>query len=209
MRHGINKKITLNNEVGPITVNIPPPIPAQVQTVEPRNTALRGSFKDFYHSDIKSFAPSGSSFVEKAANYIKRNEGVKNKMYRDKGFWSIGIGHLITPQEYNFYKNRILSDKEILDLFNKDLNKKIQLAKSHFGAKFDSFSENLKIAIIDGYFRGDLSGSPRARELLRRGNYQAAAKEYLNNDEYRAALASGSGVAKRMQRNAEIMAREN
>jgi hypothetical protein len=130
-------------------------------------------------------------------------------MYRDKGFWSIGIGHLITPQEYNFYKNRILSDKEILDLFNKDLNKKIQLAKSHFGAKFDSFSENLKIAIIDGYFRGDLSGSPRARELLRRGNYQAAAKEYLNNKEYKDALASGSGVAKRMQRNAEIMAREN
>lgn len=211
MRPGLKSKISLNNEVGPITVDIPPPMHSQVQIVEPYSTAPGNSFKKFYHSNVKSFAaPQTNIFLNKASEYIKRNEGVRNKLYRDsKGYWTVGIGHLVTPQEYNTFKNKTLSDQEVMDLFNKDLNKKIQLAKSHFGAKFDSFSDDLKIAIIDGYFRGDLSGSPRTRDLLRRGNYQAAAKEYLNNKEYKAALASGSGVAKRMQRNAEIMSREN
>lgn len=203
-----NKRKILSNET-PITVKLPPVQPAYTQTVD-RQTAGHGSnFKDFYQSNIKSFAPDAASFYDKAANYIKRNEGVRNKLYRDsKGYWTIGIGHLVTPQEYNLFKGKQLTQQEIMDLFKKDLDKKIQLAKSYFGAKFESFSDDLKIAIIDGYFRGDLSQSPRTRELLRRGNFKAAAKEYLNNDEYRAALTSGSGVAKRMQGNAIIMSRE-
>jgi len=210
MRPGQKGKIILNNEVGPITVNLPPPMHTQVQVAEPQKTAQGNSFKSFYQSNIKSFEPvQNNSFVDKAAEYIKRNEGVRNRLYKDsKGYWTVGIGHLVTPQEYNTFKNKTLTDKEVLDLFNKDLNKKIQLAKSYFGSKFDTFSDDLKIAIIDGYFRGDLPGSPRTKDLLRRGNYKGAAKEYLNNKEYQAALASGSGVAKRMQRNAEIMSRE-
>lgn len=204
---GLTRK--LNNEVAPVTVNIPPPMPAHVQTVDPRQNKS-DNFKSFYQSNLKTFdQPVISSLIAKASEYIKRNEGVKNRLYKDtRGNWTIGIGHLVTPKEYNNFKGRVLTNEEVLDLFKQDLNKKMLLAKSYFGPVFNTFSDNLKIAILDGYFRGDLPGSPRARELLRKGNFAAAAKEYLNNNEYRDALATGSGVAKRMQRNAQIMSAE-
>lgn len=199
------------NEDASITLNIPPPRPAIIQTVN-QQQGKPDNFKSFYQSGIKSFAQSNtekSDLLKKAADYIKQNEGVKNIMYKDsKGHWTIGIGHLVTPQEYTLFKNRKLTNEEVLNLFKKDMEKKLQLAKSYFGQAFNTFSPSLQIAILDGYFRGDLSGSPRTKELLRQGNFTAAAKEYLNNNEYRAAVASGSGVAKRMQRNAAIMAAE-
>lgn len=202
----------LNIEVGPITVNIPPPLPTHVHTVAAQQPGAGSNFKDFYQSSIKSFNKpemQQQSLTIKAADYIKRNEGVKNTLYKDsKGFWTIGIGHLVTPEEYKNFKGKVLSDREVLNIFQKDLDKKMSLVKSHFGSAFDNFSQNLQIAILDGYFRGDLSGSPRTRKLLLSNNFKAAAKEYLNNNEYRAALASGSGVAKRMQRNAAIIAAE-
>lgn len=202
----------LNIEVGPITVNIPPPLPSQVHTVADQQPAAGSSFKNFYQSSIKSFNKpeiQQSSLINKAADYIKRNEGIKNTLYKDsKGYWTIGIGHLVTPEEYKTFKGKVLSDKEILELFQKDLNKKMSLVRSHFGSAFDNYSQDLQIAILDGYFRGDLAGSPRTRKLLLGNNFKAAAKEYLNNNEYKAALSSGSGVAKRMQRNAAIIAAE-
>lgn len=199
----------LNNEMGPITVNIPPPMPAHVQTVTTQQTGTGSNFKDFYHSSIKTFAPIGGSFLEKAAEYIKRNEGKKNTLYKDtKGYWTVGIGHLVTSQEFNNFKGRKLTDQEVLSLFKQDLNKKMALVRKHFGAAFDTYSPNLQIAILDGYFRGDLSGSPETRKLLLARKFKEAAKEYLDNKEYRAALVSGSGVATRMQRNAAIMAAE-
>ncbi len=203
----------LNIEVGPITVNIPPPLPTHVHTVAAQQPTAGSNFKDFYQSSIKSFNKPDlqqHSLIVKAADYIKRNEGVRNTLYKDsKGYWTIGIGHLVTPEEYKNFKGRTLSEQEVLNLFQKDLNKKMSLVRSHFGPVFDSFSQNLQIAILDGYFRGDLAGSPRTRKLLLSNNFKAAAKEYLNNNEYKAALASGSGVAKRMQRNAAIIAAEN
>lgn len=199
----------VNNEA-PVAVNLPPPPPAVVHTIPSQNAGKDGSFKNFYHSSVKSFAaPQAGDFLKRAAEYIKRNEGVRNKLYKDsKGYWTIGIGHLVTPQEYELYKGKVLTEREILELFQKDMNKKLQLVKSYFGKAFDSYSEQLRIAILDGYFRGDLPGSPEARRLLKDGKFKQAAREYLNNKEYKAAVASGSGVASRMSKNAAIMAAE-
>lgn len=191
-----------------ITFSIPPPPPAQVQTVDAQKASSSPSFSGFYRSNVKSF-DNTNSFIKRAADYIKRNEGVRNKLYKDsKGKWTVGIGHLVTPQEYNRFAGRTLSDSEVLELFNKDIQSKLFLVRQHFGSKFDNYSDNLKIAILDGYFRGDLSGSPKARALLKAGDFDGAAREYLNNAEYRKAQATGSGVAARMQRNASIMSSE-
>lgn len=189
----------------PITFNPPPPPPAHVQHVDPSSSAAaRGSFKDFYHSNIPSFN-ADSSFVHKAANYIKKNEGIRNKLYRDsKGLWTIGIGHLVKPEEMLLFKGKTLSSEYIETLFKKDIEEKMTLIRKHFGNIFNSFPEAVKIAVLDGYFRGDLPGSPNTRELLKAGNFKLAAKEYLNNKEYKQAVSTGSGVASRMQRNAEL-----
>ena len=203
MHFGNKNKIINSNEamdVPPIQFNVPA---AHVQTVSSDQAAAsKGNFKDFYKSNVTSFN-ANSMFIHKAAEYIKTNEGVKSKLYKDsKGKWTIGIGHLVTSDELENYKGRALDDKEIESLFAKDMSLKIGHIKQYFGSVYDSFPDNVKIAIIDGYFRGDLSGSPETKKLLKAGLFKQAAREYLNNKEYRAAVASGSGVALRMQRNA-------
>ena len=206
------KVVSIKEDVdtGKVVFNVPAWPAAQVQKVAPQRTSDAPAFKDFYTSDVKSFAQViNDPFLKKAADYIKRNEGVKSRLYKDsKGFWTIGIGHLVTPNEMSYYRGRTLSQEEIYDLFAKDMQKKLSLVKKHF-PKYNSYSDELKIAILDGYFRGDLAHSDKTRALLNAGKFKAAAKEYLNHDEYRAALASGSGVAPRMQRNARIFAAQS
>lgn len=149
------------------------------------------------------------AFISKAYQYIKAHEGVRNEMYKDiYGNWTIGIGHLVKPEEMKLYSGRKLSDKEVEDLFVKDITNKVALIRKHFGKDFEKYSDGMKVAILDGYFRGDLSGSPKTRMLLKSRRFPEAAKEYLNNKEYEAAKKSGSGVAKRMKHNAQTIANE-
>jgi len=56
-------------------------------------------------------------------SFITQLEGKKNKAYKDsKGLMTIGVGHLIKPNE-SYLLNKTLTDKEINDLLKKDLIK--------------------------------------------------------------------------------------
>jgi hypothetical protein len=136
---------------------------------------------------------------------LKKEEGVRAKMYKDHyGNPTIGIGHLITPEELPYYRNRTLSQKEIMDLLNKDIDWKLSLIKKDF-PKYDSYPFDLKMMIANGYFRGDLAGSPRTKMLIKQGKFKQAADEYLDNVEYRREAKAKSGVYKRMLHNANIL----
>lgn len=148
-----------------------------------------------------------NDFLHDAFNYIKKHEGVFNTMYRDiYGHWTIGIGHLIKPGEFKKFQGKTLSDAEVEQIFKSDIRGKLSLIQKHFGKKFDTFPNKLKIAILDGYFRGDLSGSPETRALIMQNRFPEAAKAYLNNKEYNKAKKTRSGVASRMEKNASIIA---
>jgi GH24 family phage-related lysozyme (muramidase) len=153
-------------------------------------------------------APEPDEVIVAAREYIKANEGVKNKPYKDsKGFWTVGIGHLMTPAEQKSMIGRTLSDQEVNDLFARDLASKAKMAKRELGKAYDTLPKEAKVAILDGFFRGDMSGSPEALKLIRAGKLAEAADEYLDNNEYRASVElnrSGEphGVAGRMERNA-------
>lgn len=149
---------------------------------------------------------SDDMLIHDVYEHIKQNEGVRYKMYKDVyGNWTIGIGHLVLPKEFLQFKDKTLSEAEVQQLFRVDVSKKIKMVRRTFGDKFDTFSEELKKVIIDGYFRGDLSGSPKTISLIKQGRFQDAAREYLNNAEYVRAKESGSGVARRMAQNARII----
>lgn len=156
-------------------------------------------------------APEPDEVVVAAREYIKANEGVKNQPYKDtKGFWTVGIGHLMTPQEIKSMAGRTLSDQEINDIFARDLSSKVKMAKRELGKAYDTLPKEAKVAILDGFFRGDMSGSPKALELIRAGKLPEAADEYLNNKEYRESVALNKrgkkhGVAGRMERNAAAL----
>lgn len=136
---------------------------------------------------------------------LKKEEGVVPRMYKDHyGNLTIGVGHLVTPKEVPYYSNRTLSQKEILDLLNKDIDWKISLIKKDF-PKFSQYPFELQMMITNGYFRGDLSGSPRTKMLIKQGKYKQAADEYLDNAEFKREAKAKSGVYKRMLHNANIL----
>jgi GH24 family phage-related lysozyme (muramidase) len=157
-------------------------------------------------------APKAPEDVMAAArDYIRANEGLKNRPYKDsKGLWTVGIGHLMSPDEVKQIGDRALTDQEVNEMFARDLAQKEKLARNKLGAPYDKLPTPAKVAVLDGFFRGDMSGSPRAMALIRAGKLAEAADEYLNNQEYRDSVAKNKrgerhGVAGRMERNAKAI----
>jgi GH24 family phage-related lysozyme (muramidase) len=72
---------------------------------------------------------------------------------------------------------------------------------------YDSLPEYAQSALMLAAYRGDLQQSPKFRRLFNAGEYEAAADEFLNNDDYRQAKKRGTGVAKRMEKVAERVRR--
>jgi GH24 family phage-related lysozyme (muramidase) len=154
--------------------------------------------------------------------YIVQSEGTGEKdrpgyVYRDhKGNPTIGVGHKLTPgfdpvlkgivgKDYNavISGQQPLTDDQMRQLFNHDAQSKTASARSKI-KDFDKLPTDVQNAIIDGFFRGDLSASPKTLKLMNQGDFLAAAKEYLRHDEYEAAKAAKTGVAVRMKRNADV-----
>lgn len=157
-----------------------------------------------------------SSYRDAAMKLIRKNEGVRNKLYRDsKGYYTIGVGHLVAPERVAQFKKRgAMSSEEVDALFAQDFDKREAVARRLLGESFDRMPTPVKVAVLDGVFRGDLSGSPRTLELLKEGRYSQAAVEYLDNNEYRDSVRRNRagekhGVAARMERNAEAFRQAN
>lgn len=155
--------------------------------------------------------PKIDELVKQAAAYVAANEGRRNVVYKDsKGLPTVGIGHLVTPKEKKKFEGRVLSDAEVDNLFAADIAEKMTIIRRKLGDSFDSLPAPAQIAVVDGFFRGDMSGSPKALNLIKQGKLTEAADEYLNNAEYRASVAKNKsgkahGVAARMERNADAL----
>jgi len=70
---------------------------------------------------------------------------------------------------------------------------------------YTNMPQDLKNAVLSAVYRGDLG--PETAKLLSKGEYAAAAKEYLNHKEYekRKKKNPNDGVVQRMERNAAVM----
>lgn len=153
----------------------------------------------------------GDNWEAEAAKYIEANEGRRNEPYKDsKGYLTVGVGHLVPKGQEKKYLGRKLTDAEVDELFSRDLKAKADMARKKLGESFDKLPDKAKVAVVDGFFRGDLSGSPKALKLIKEGKLKEAADEYLNHAEYRKSVESNKqgkphGVAKRMERNAEAL----
>ena len=142
-----------------------------------------------------------------AKQYIGKHEGARKEIYKDsKGKDTIGIGHLIKPGE-DFSDG--IDDAEIQKLFDKDIQERLAVTKDLFD-DFDSYPPYVQVTLLDGVYRGDLSGSPKTIKLINTGEWTKASEEYLDNREYRASVASEKagtphGIWKRMAENAKRM----
>lgn len=162
--------------------------------------------------------PSSMSDSKYVGRYISDNEGRRPTVYDDgKGNQTIGIGHMLTQNDDSLFNSLFgpinmtkirsgqlaLTENQIDKLFDYDYQKHAARAKRLF-PNFTTFPLNVKAAIIDGIYRGDLSGSPKTIRLINQDAWQAAAQEYLDNREYKGAkINKMGGVATRMDRNAK------
>tara|TARA_R110001606_G_scaffold374841_1_gene532848 strand:- start:24 stop:638 length:615 start_codon:yes stop_codon:yes gene_type:complete len=64
---------------------------------------------------------------------------------------------------------------------------------------FNILPENLRVPMLSSFYRGGLSGSPKTIELINKGDFKKAAKEFLDNKEYKKSKKEGTGVANRME----------
>lgn len=155
------------------------------------------------------------------AEYIASNEGRRSTVYDpipndNKKEPTIGVGHYLDRPDSKDVFSRVLPNvnynevyngkqsltKEQIDiLFKEDLKEYFSRTKKAV-PKFDEYPTYLKCAILDGFYRGDLSGSPKTLRLINQGSFEDAAKEYLNHSEYKNAKKNGkSGIVKRMNKN--------
>lgn len=117
---------------------------------------------------------------------------------------TIAYGHKLTADDINtgkFLKG--ITDQQAQKLMISDLEiakrKAMKLVPS-----YSSLPTNVKQALINACYRGELSNSktPNTLKLMRAGKWKAAAREYLDHDEYK----KGGGVKTRMDWNAKQFA---
>lgn len=153
-------------------------------------------------------------------DYITKEEG-KGKpgkpgfKYTDiNGHPTIGYGHLITNKSKGIFKSlfnneervtkllsgeEAMTDAEMDKLFDYDVKQKINYARKLIPS-FNTYPQYVKNAIISALYRGDIG--PKTRSYINKGEWEAAAKQYLRHDEYIKSSATKSrAIAKRMERN--------
>ena len=70
---------------------------------------------------VKKVEENIMAITQSTFNFITNFEGKRNKAYQDsKGLWTIGVGHLIKPDE-EFLKTVTLTDRDVQELFKRDL----------------------------------------------------------------------------------------
>lgn len=158
-------------------------------------------------------APDKEKSIEIIKNNIKDyirfheigNQGIRNKSYGDsKGYSTIGIGHLILDDEIGklFTKDEIskgrnkkgklinvitISDEKAEKIFERDFNSKWKSASSKYNfPSLEKYPEQLQTAIVDGFFRGDLSSRKKSGQSQARENIRSAMNAFFK---YKKAIA--------------------
>ena len=142
------------------------------------------------------------SSEEYIMNYIIDKEGFIPKAKRptrgDK--LTIGFGHTETVKP-----GQKISREAGIELLKQDLQKRLPEI-SRAIPNFNNLPVELKAPLIGEWFRGSLSQSKKTQELINKGNYSAAAKEFLKNNEYiNAARRGRSGIRGRMEEAANAI----
>ena len=159
--------------------------------------------------------PYKDPFKREVFDDILEDEGYRLLSYGDtKGNVTVGIGHLggdpsATGTGFLGAVDRTFTTPdEATTLAVKDIDEKIASARNVLTPPvYDNLSESAKLAVVNMNFRGDLIKSPATVKLIQQGKMEEAAKEFLNNDDYRRSKKAGTGIWKRFEKNAERLRR--
>ena len=105
---------------------------------------------------------------------IKKNEGYSNKPYKDQlGFYTIGYGHLIKPNEKKYF-NSTFNKEHFENVFEIDFNKSLKQYNTLFFRKFHKQAE--KELIIEMLFQLGPKGVSKFKKML---SYLNTKKKYM------------------------------
>jgi GH24 family phage-related lysozyme (muramidase) len=123
-----------------------------------------------------------------------KEEGFVPELYTDtKDVQTFGVGQTAEWLDKDFFR-------EVYPMFLKE-------AES-YSARFYSLPYDTRFALLSAVYRGDLKRTHKTAALIRNNEWEAAAEEYLNHNDYRRSKMLNAqgiehGVAARMERNAE------
>lgn len=134
--------------------------------------------------------------------FIKEEEGKRLEAYKpveSEENYTIGYGHYGT----DVTKDMVITDEQAEQLLEDDISKRLPAIRKAI-PKFDDMPIEVKKHIVGSWFRGSLSGSPKTLRLINEGKFEEAAKEFLDNNEYRTTTLRG--VKRRMEATAKAIA---
>ena len=160
--------------------------------------------QDILYATQMRVHPAQLSVSDTLKEALIEEEGVRHTVYRDAaGLPTVGVGHLVTPQDRLTVGQRIGSDR-ILDLFDRDLAIAEAAAKRLAGNlplyqhEFDAL-----VDLIFNVGEGKVSEqqSPRLNAAILAGNYDGIASEL---EYHHAGGAKVSGLVHRSERRSNI-----
>lgn len=132
-------------------------------------------------------------------NTLRKEENFEPEPYKPdptEEYFTIGYGHYGADVKPGMVIDKAFAER----LLDRDVRTRISSIRKVLPA-FSTFPESLQDAIFSEHYRGSIMDSPKTRRLINEGRYREAAKEFLNNEEYRTAEAKGiAGIRPRMER---------
>lgn len=128
------------------------------------------------------------------APILKARKPVKGDPY------TIGYGRTRDLEGKPITKNTRITEEQADQMLREDLDTRLQEIKKAY-PNFDTYPQELQLQLTQSYYRGTLTpkASPKTRRLINKGKFQEAAKEFLNNEEYKNAKKLGRpGIIERM-----------
>jgi len=183
-------------------------------------TVVKGS-KAQVVSGARSFILPNEVFGKNIEN--PNNDQLMTPYRDDAGLWTIGVGHLMgngsAAAKDAWVKARVSAGKsttitraEALKMFDADVEKHYERAHIKFKGAWNGLSVQLKVALVDISYRGDLEKAGAKDfdfvQSIKKGLFKTAAKQYLDHSEYKKrSSVKPDGVVKRMQTNANLIAK--
>jgi lysozyme len=164
----------------------PPTAPPSTAAPIPTTTGTPGAEKispivEKIKNEVSSAPAKGAASLVAGMDAVKqmimRHEGVRTRPYRDSlGLWTVGVGHLIGDgKSLPADMNREFSQKEVMDMFEKDFAHHYGIAQQTPG--WDKANETGKGAMIDLAFNMGRwwSKFPNTAKALMAGDFSSAA----------------------------------
>ena len=135
--------------------------------------------------------------IEPFVDFLKDEEGLllTAKIPTRGDVPTIGYGHTSS----NVRVGQKITKEEADTRLRQDIKDRLPQIRRRI-SKFDSFPEDLQVALFGEFFRGSLGGSPETIRLINQEKFKEASKEFLDHDEYRNAVERNrAGIRPRME----------